>query len=181
MPPLQKISETNDTSFESPTIEFFESGKKLGVASSWEWPRPSNWKSNTFTKTHLEPLMIELLSILKLLSSTTIQGFLLRYSTLSYVIWPKNSRLSKFDETIGISLVKHFCSVSLFQVGLHIHSVPKNKDKFTRNDLFHCWETLIFTYPLVYEFLCGPKHMATPVFMKLMHKIFSNSWWHVLW
>ena len=60
LPLLQKISETNDTSFDSPIIEVFESGKKLGVASSWEWPRPSNWKSNTFTKTRLEPLMIEL-------------------------------------------------------------------------------------------------------------------------
>ena len=102
LPPLQKISETNDTSFESPIIEVFESGKKLGVASSWEWPRPSNWKSNTFTKTRLEPPMIELPLILKLISSTTIQGFLLRYITLSYIIWLKKCRLSKFDENIGI-------------------------------------------------------------------------------
>ena len=35
-------SETNDISFESPIIEIFETGKKLGVTSSWEWPRPSN-------------------------------------------------------------------------------------------------------------------------------------------
>ena len=52
--------------------------------------------------------MIEVLSILKLLSSTTIQGFLLRYVTFSYVICLKNDRLSKFDENIGIWLVKHF-------------------------------------------------------------------------
>ena len=33
---------------------------------------------------------------------TSIQGFLLRYTTLSCVIWLKNGRLSKFDENIGI-------------------------------------------------------------------------------
>ena len=42
LPPFQKISETYDSSFESSTVEFFESGKKLGVALSLEWPRPSN-------------------------------------------------------------------------------------------------------------------------------------------
>ena len=35
-------------------------------------------------------------------------GLFLRYITLSYVIWLKNGRLSKFDENIGIWLVKHF-------------------------------------------------------------------------
>ena len=45
--------------------------------------------------------MIELLSILKLLSSTSIQSFLFRYITLSYVIRLKNGRLSKFDKNIG--------------------------------------------------------------------------------
>ena len=44
-----------------------------------------------------------------------------------------------------------------------MHTEPQNKDKFTRNNSFYCYETLIFTNPLVYEFLCGPKHMATPV------------------
>ena len=44
-----------------------------------------------------------------------------------------------------------------------MHIVPQNKDKFTIGNLFHCCEALIFTHPLVYEFLCGPKHMATPV------------------
>ena len=44
-----------------------------------------------------------------------------------------------------------------------MHTVPQNKDKFTINKLFYCCEALIFTHPLVYEFLCGPKHMATPV------------------
>ena len=32
-------------------------GKKLGVVSSWGWPHPPNWKSTTFTKTHVETLM----------------------------------------------------------------------------------------------------------------------------
>jgi len=103
-----KDSETNDTSFESLTVEFYESGTKLGMASSCGWPHPSNWKSKTFTKTRLEPPMIELLSILELLLFTTIRGFLLRYITLSYVIWLKNGKLSKFDENIGIWLVKHY-------------------------------------------------------------------------
>ena len=42
------------------------------------------------------------------LSFFSIQGFLLRYKTLSYVIWLKNGRLSKFDKNIGIWLVKHY-------------------------------------------------------------------------
>ena len=106
---MKKNLETNYTSFESPTIEFFESGKKLGVASSWGWPRPSKWKINTFfTLAQLESLMIELLSILKLFSSTTIQGFLLRYKPLTYIIWHKNGTLCKFYKNIGIWLVKHF-------------------------------------------------------------------------
>ena len=41
--------------------------------------------------------------------------------------------------------------------------VSQNKDRFTINNLFYCCEALIFTHPLVYEFLCGPKHMGTPV------------------
>ena len=52
--------------------------------------------------------MVELLSILKILLSTTVQGFLLKYITLSYIIWFKNCRLSDFDENIGISFLKHF-------------------------------------------------------------------------
>ena len=47
-----------------------------------------------------------------------------------------------------------------------MHTVPQNKDKCTINNLFDCCEALIFTYPLLYEFLWGPKHMATPVFTK---------------
>ena len=81
---------------------FSESGMKLGMVSFWGWPRPSNWKSNTFTKTSLQPLMREVLSISKLHSSTTILNFLLRYITLSYVIWLKNGRFSKFDQNIWI-------------------------------------------------------------------------------
>ena len=45
-----------------------------------------------------------------------------------------------------------------------MHTVPQNEDKFTINNLLYCCKALIFTLPLVYEFLCGPKHMATPVF-----------------
>ena len=58
---------------------------------------------------------------------------------------------------------KTFCSLSFFKVDLHMHTVPQNRDKFTTNNLFYCCKALIFTHPLVYEFLCGPKHMAHPV------------------
>ena len=58
---------------------------------------------------------------------------------------------------------KTFCSLSFFKVDLHMHTVSQNRDKFTTNNLFYCCKALIFTHPLVYEFLCGPKHMATPV------------------
>ena len=40
-------------------------------------------KSPTFSQTHLEPSMIELFPTLKMLSLTTIQGFLKRYRTLA--------------------------------------------------------------------------------------------------
>ena len=58
---------------------------------------------------------------------------------------------------------KTFLSVSFFKVVLHMHTVPQNRDKFIVNNLFYCCKALIFTHPLIYEFLCGPKHMATPV------------------
>ena len=44
-----------------------------------------------------------------------------------------------------------------------MHTVPQYENKFTINNLFNCCEGLIFTHPLVYEFICDPKHMATPV------------------
>ena len=46
----------------------------------------------------------------------SIQGFLLRYVTLPYVIWLKNGRLSKFDENIGLWLVKHYDLYYFFKV-----------------------------------------------------------------
>ena len=68
-PPFKRIFGLNDTSFESPYIWRLESAKKLGVASSWGWPRPLNWKSTTFTRTRLEPFMTEILPVSKLLSN----------------------------------------------------------------------------------------------------------------
>ena len=44
-----------------------------------------------------------------------------------------------------------------------MHTVPQNKDEFTINNLSYCCEALIFTQPLVYEFLCGLIFMAHPV------------------
>ena len=65
---------------------------------------------------------------------------------------------------------KHYDLYLFLKVGLHMHTVPQNKDKFTINNLFYCCKALIFTHPLVYEFLYGPKHMGTPV-----HGIISNT------
>ena len=81
--PFQKNFKTNDTSIESTNKEILDSLKKLGVASSWGWSCSLNWKSITFTKTSLEPSMIEILPVSKLFSFTTIHSFLLRYITLS--------------------------------------------------------------------------------------------------
>ena len=38
------------------------------LASSWGWPGPLKWKSTTFTETHLEPFITEILPVSKLLS-----------------------------------------------------------------------------------------------------------------
>ena len=54
-----------------------------------------------------------------------------------------------------------------------MHTVPQNKDKFTINNLFYCHKALIFTHPLAYEFLCGPKHMATPVDSEKVNILFE--------
>ena len=73
---IPNIAENKDTyihtSFESPYIGRLESAKNLGVASYWGWPRPLNWKSTTFTRTHLEPLMTKILPASKLLSNDTL-------------------------------------------------------------------------------------------------------------
>ena len=37
-PSSKRNPETNDTSFESPFIELWESGEELGTKSSWDWP-----------------------------------------------------------------------------------------------------------------------------------------------
>ena len=71
-PPFQKIFGTNDTSFESPNIGHLESAQKLGVASSWGWPCPLNWKSTSFTRARLEPFMTEILPVSVLLSNGTL-------------------------------------------------------------------------------------------------------------
>ena len=83
--PFQRYSITNYTSIESPNIEPLESGMKLGVVPSWGWPRPPDWNSNNSTKTHLEPLSAGLVPVSKLISFITIQGFLLKYISSSYV------------------------------------------------------------------------------------------------
>ena len=68
---------------------------------------------------------------------------------------------------------KTFCSLSFFKVDLHMHTVSQNRDKFTSNNLFYCCKALIFTQPLVYEFLCGLIFMGHPVIKRsgvLLHK-----------
>ena len=96
--PLLRRSRTNHASIESPKIGLFESWRKLGNALSWGWSRPRNWKSNNCTKTRLEPSMTDLSPISKLVSYTTIQGFLKRYITLSWVSCLRNSEFSNFNE-----------------------------------------------------------------------------------
>ena len=54
-----------------------------------------------------------------------------------------------------------------------MHTVPQNKDKFTINNLFYCCKALIFTHPLVYEFLCGLIFMGHPV-CGLVRKCMAN-------
>ena len=71
-PPSWKIPGTYDTSFENPNKKLLESGKKFGVASPWGWPHPLNWKSTTFTKTCVEPLMTEILQVSNILSIGTL-------------------------------------------------------------------------------------------------------------
>ena len=66
---LLKNLETNDTSFESPKTELFESGEKVGVALSWSWPRPPKQKSISFTKMFLEPFITKIIPISKLFSN----------------------------------------------------------------------------------------------------------------
>ena len=51
---------------------------------------------------------------------------------------------------------KTFWSVSFLKVGLHMYTVPQNRDKFTINNLFYCCNALTFIHPLLYEFLCVP-------------------------
>ena len=63
--PLRVISETNH--LKTLDIELLDLGNILGVATSWGWPGPFNWKSITITKTCLRPLMMEILIFSKLL------------------------------------------------------------------------------------------------------------------
>ena len=67
------------------------------LAQSQRLPSPSNCKT-TFTKTSLEPLVIEIHPILELSCFTIFQGFLLRYISFSQVNWLKNGSSSKFKE-----------------------------------------------------------------------------------
>ena len=51
---------------------------------------------------------------------------------------------------------KTFWTVSFLEAGLHMRTVPKNRDEFTINNLFYYCKALTSTHPLVYEFLCVP-------------------------
>ena len=84
---------------------------QLKALTKWSLNQERNWgwhdlggghallveKATLFTKTCLKPLMTELFSISKLLSSTTIEGFLLRYITFFYLNWPRNGEPSTFE------------------------------------------------------------------------------------
>ena len=41
---------------------------------------------------------------------------------------------------------KTFWSLSFLKVGLHMHTVPQNRDKFTINNLSYCCKALTFTH-----------------------------------
>ena len=92
--------ETNLKSLEGPNIELFESEKGLSVASSWGAQRPSNGKSTTFTKSYLEPSIIEILPISKLVSFIISKSFLLKCITLFKVNWLRNGKSTKFEVRI---------------------------------------------------------------------------------
>ena len=47
-----------------------------------------------------------------------------------------------------------------------MHTVPQNNYKCTIHGILYCCETLIFTQPLVYKFLCGLIFMGHPVGLK---------------
>ena len=51
----------------------------------------------------------------------------------------------------------------VFQIGLHMHTVPQNKDKFTIDYIFYCCKALLFTQSSICEFLCGLIFMSHPV------------------
>ena len=53
---------------------------------------------STFIKTHLEPCMTNLLLFLHRISIPTIQGFLKRYITLSWVNCLRNGELSRWGQ-----------------------------------------------------------------------------------
>ena len=65
---------------------------------------------------------------------------------------------------------KKLWPISFFQIGLHMHSVPQNKDKFPINNLFYCCKALLFTQSSVCEFLCGLIFMGHPVFSMQLQK-----------
>ena len=111
-------------------IELFESRKKLHMASFWGWPHSSNWKSNTFTKTCLEPLMTDLLPILKTV-------FIYPYSRLSFKVYQlaqKWQAIKFWRENWNIT-DKTIWPLFLFLIGLHIHTVPLYKEEVAINNL----------------------------------------------
>ena len=59
-----------------------------------------------FTKTHLEPSMINLIPFSKLILGATFQGYQKRYITLSYLIWLKNGGSSNFEVSEKVEFTK---------------------------------------------------------------------------
>ena len=75
---------------------FSESRKKLVVASSWGWPYSLNWNGNSFTKTHLEPFMTDILPVSNFSETECFRALFLGVKTLLYLNWPRNGHSSKF-------------------------------------------------------------------------------------
>ena len=107
------------------------------VARSYWWPHPPDWKRTNIIKTHLEPLMIDLLPISKLLSFTTIQRFL-KNIILSWVNWLRNGESSNFNEAKKVPQISLKLVWSLpWQICFHFYDrSPLSEAIFVPNQIF---------------------------------------------
>ena len=121
------------------------------MAPSWARPGPKNWKSTTFTRTRLEPLMTKVLPVSVLLSNNMLLGFLLRYRTLSYLNWPGNGKPLKFEVQNNCLNYDDLCSKMHL---LGTLSLGTKKLATVRNLMIIKWEDLqVIVFNLVCSFV----------------------------